>query len=70
MIDNEQEKAKERWRPSLGAEQILISVIYMINDPNCDSPANIDAAVMFRNNRKEYEKKVRQLVLKSLDDFD
>ena len=42
----------------------------MLNDPNCDSPANIDAAVMFRNNRKEYEKKVRQLALKSMDDFD
>ena len=42
----------------------------MLNDPNCDSPANIDAAVMFRNNRKEYEKKVRQLTLKSMEDFD
>ncbi len=66
---NEQEKAEERWRPSLGAEQILISVISMLNDPNCDSPANIDAAVMLRKNPKEYEKKVRQLVIKSMDDF-
>ena len=41
----------------------------MLNDPNCDSPANIDAAVMLRKNPKEYEKKVRQLVLKSMDDF-
>ena len=67
---NEQEKAEERWRPSLGVEHILISVISMLNDPNCDSPANIDAAVMLRNNKKEYEKKVRQLALKSMDDFD
>ena len=66
---NEQEKAEERWRPSLGAEQILISVISMLNDPNCDSPANIDAVVMFRNKPEEYEKKVRKLVLKSMDDF-
>ena len=42
----------------------------MLNDPNCDSPANIDAAVMFRKNRKDYEKKVRQLALKSMEDFD
>ena len=69
-VFNTQEKAEERWRPSLGVEQILISVISMLNDPNCDSPANVDAAVMFRNNRKEYEKKVRQLALKSTDDFD
>ena len=66
---NTQEKAEERWRPSLGVEQILISVISMLNDPNCDSPANVDAAVMFRNNRKEYEKKVRQLAIKSMEDL-
>ena len=69
-VFNSQEKAEERWRPSLGVEQILLSVISMLNAPNCDSPANVDAAVMFRNNRKDYEKKVRQLALKSMDDFD
>ena len=69
-VFNAQEKAEERWRPSLGVEQILLSVISMLNDPNCDSPANVDAAVMFRNNRKDYDKKVRQLALKSMEDFD
>ena len=66
---NEQEKAEERWRPSLGAEEILLSVISMLNDPNPDSPANIDAAVMFRNNREEYNSKVRSLVFQSMEDF-
>ena len=66
---NPQEKAEERWRPVLGVEQILISVISMLNDPNCDSPANIDAGVMFRNNREEYNKKVKQLAIKSMEEF-
>ena len=66
---NEQEKAEERWRPSLGAEEILLSVISMLNDPNPDSPANIDAAVMFRNNREEDNSKVRSLVFQSMEDF-
>lgn len=66
---NEQEKAEERWRPVLGVEQILISVISMLSDPNCDSPANIDAGVMMRNNPEEYKKKVRKLVLKSMDEM-
>ena len=66
---NEQEKAEERWRPSLGAEEILLSVISMLNDPNPNSPANIDAAVMFRNNREEYNNKVRYMVLQSMEDF-
>ena len=34
-----------RWRPVLGVKEILISVISILNDPNIDSPANIDAAV-------------------------
>ena len=66
---NEQEKAEERWRPSLGVEQIIISVISMLNEPNCDSPANIDASVMFKNHPEEYKKKVRQLALKSIEDM-
>jgi hypothetical protein len=41
----EQESATERWRPILGVEQVIISVISMLSDPNDDSPANIDAAV-------------------------
>ena len=66
---NEQETAEERWRPVLGVEQILVSVVSMLNEPNCDSPANIDASVQFRDHKEEYKKKVRQLVLKSMDDF-
>ena len=64
---NELEKAEERWRPVLGVEQILISVISMLNEPNCDSPANIDASVMFRDHRDLYNKKVKELVIKSMD---
>jgi len=39
------ESADERWRPILGVEAILLSVISMMNDPNISSPANIDASV-------------------------
>jgi len=56
---NSQETAEERWRPILGAESILISVISMLNDPNIDSPANIDASVMFRDDIELYQKTVR-----------
>ncbi len=66
---NELEKAEERWRPILGVEQILISVVSMLNDPNASSPANIDAGVQFRNDRKGYDTKVKRLVLKSMDDI-
>jgi len=62
---NSQESADERWRPILGVEQILVSVISMLSDPNDESPANLDAAVQWRNDRKAFKKKVRQTVRKS-----
>ena len=58
---NTTETADERWRPILGVESVLLSVISMLNDPNIDSPANIDAAVEFRDNYPEFKKKVRKL---------
>jgi ubiquitin-protein ligase len=42
-----QESAIERWRPILGVEAIIVSVISMLSDPNDESPANIDAAVSY-----------------------
>ena len=45
------ETADERWRPILGVEAVLLSVISMMNDPNISSPANIDASVQYRDDR-------------------
>ena len=39
----------------------------MLVDPNIESPANIDAAVEFRDNLDEYKKKVRKLTQQSVD---
>jgi ubiquitin-conjugating enzyme E2 G1 len=64
---NEQETADERWRPILGVEAILVSVLSMLVDPNLNSPANIDAAVHMRNDADGYKKKVRQLVRRSVE---
>jgi ubiquitin-conjugating enzyme E2 G1 len=55
----------ERWRPILGVEQIVVSVISMLSDPNDESPANIDAAVMWRNDRTTFKKRVRDCVRRS-----
>lgn len=64
---NNQESADERWRPILGVESIILSVISMLNDPNISSPANIDAAVEYRDNYDTYKKKVRKLTIQSVD---
>eukprot|EP01066_Platyproteum_vivax_P000550 Platyproteum_vivax@DN1060_c0_g1_i1.p1 len=64
---NEQETPEERWRPILGVEAILVSVISMLGEPNLDSPANIDAARDLKEDLEGYKKRVRVLVRKSLE---
>ena len=66
---NQQETAIERWRPILGVEAIIVSVISMLSDPNDDSPANIDAAVMWRSDRTAFKKRVRDIVRRSQEEM-
>ncbi|KAG5192503.1 ubiquitin-conjugating enzyme/RWD-like protein [Tribonema minus] len=66
---NDQETAEERWRPILGVESIIMSVISMLSDPNDESPANIDAAVQWRSERDAFKKRVRKCVRKSHEDM-
>ena len=65
---NPQETASERWRPILGVEAVIVSVISMLADPNDESPANLDAAIMWRNDRPAFKKKCRNLVRKSQEE--
>ncbi|KAK7189750.1 ubiquitin-conjugating enzyme [Paraphaeosphaeria sporulosa] len=60
------EQASERWSPIQSVEKILISVMSMLAEPNDESPANVDAARMWREKRVEYERIVRDNVRKSL----
>mmetsp|Transcript_38949 Transcript_38949/g.84763 ORF Transcript_38949/g.84763 Transcript_38949/m.84763 type:complete len:168 (+) Transcript_38949:647-1150(+) len=62
---NGYESACERWSPIHTIETIMLSIISMLSSPNSDSPANIDAAKDWRDNRDEYKKKVARCVRKS-----
>mmetsp|Transcript_79353 Transcript_79353/g.92749 ORF Transcript_79353/g.92749 Transcript_79353/m.92749 type:complete len:169 (+) Transcript_79353:56-562(+) len=64
---NKQELASERWRPVLGVDSILLSVLSMLSAPNIDSPANVDAGIQFRDDPEGYKKKVRALTKKSVE---
>lgn len=63
---NHYEHASERWSPIQSVEKILISVMSMLAEPNDESPANVEAAKMWRERRDEYEKKVREEVRRGL----
>ncbi|VBB25550.1 unnamed protein product [Acanthocheilonema viteae] len=62
------EKPEERWLPVHTVETILLSVISMLADPNHDSPANVDAAKMQRENFPEFKKRVAACVRKSQEE--
>lgn len=51
------EVAQERWSPLQGVESVLRSVLLLFDDPECSSPANVDAGVMYRKDRPAYIKK-------------
>jgi ubiquitin-conjugating enzyme E2 A len=40
----------------------------LLNDPNTSSPANVEASNLYKENRKEYTKRVRETVEKSWED--
>ncbi|EFC43278.1 predicted protein [Naegleria gruberi] len=59
----------ERWLPIHSVESILISVISMLSVPNDESPANLDAAKQWREDKEGYKKKVKRLVNDSIENF-
>lgn len=63
---NHYESASERWSPIQSVEKILISVMSMLAEPNDESPANVEAAKMWRDRRPEFERRVREGVRRSL----
>ena len=59
---NEKETLDEKWRPVLGVKEVILSIQSLLTSPNTDSPANVDAAIQFRNNYDEYRKKVKSML--------
>jgi ubiquitin-protein ligase len=53
------------WRPVLGVEQALLSVVSLLSDPNLDDPANPDAASMLRDEPSAFKRKVHDSAVKS-----
>ncbi|CAL5210238.1 unnamed protein product [Lathyrus oleraceus] len=59
------EDSGERWLPVHTVGSISLSIISMLSSPNIESPANIEAAIEWRDNRGEFKKKVTRCVRKS-----
>ncbi|KAL0224731.1 hypothetical protein RCL1_002643 [Eukaryota sp. TZLM3-RCL] len=63
------DRADETWSPVQSPESIVISIISMLVEPNPSSPANVDAAIEFRENRRGYEQKIRRIAQRSVEDI-
>ncbi|KXX78757.1 Ubiquitin-conjugating enzyme E2 R1 [Madurella mycetomatis] len=63
------EEASERWSPLQGAESVLRSVLLLLDDPEINSPANVDASVMYRDRRDEYNRAAKETVERSQKDI-
>lgn len=63
------EQAEERWSPLQGVESVLRSILLLLDDPEIASPANVDAGVMYRDNRSEYKARAKETVKTSKQDI-
>lgn len=56
------------WSPTYDVSAILTSIQSLLSDPNPNSPANSIAAQLYKENRREYEKRIKACVEQSFTD--
>ena len=59
---------KTMWSPVYDVGTLLVSIRSLLGDPNPDSPANPEAAAMYRENPVLYRQRVEEIAEKSLED--
>jgi len=57
---------QNKWSPIYDVSGILTSIQSLLSDPNPNSPANTEAARLFSENRREYNRMVKECVEQSL----
>lgn len=61
---------QQRWSASLDVSTILVSIRSLLTDPNPASPANSEAALLYQNHRRDYERRVREYIDQQLMEED
>ncbi|KAJ5072935.1 ubiquitin-conjugating enzyme e2 2 [Anaeramoeba ignava] len=59
---------QSQWSPIYDVAAILTSIQSLLCDPNPNSPANGEAARLYEQNKREYNKRVRDIVELSWND--
>lgn len=61
---------KSKWSPSYSVLSLLLSIQSLLADPNKDSPANTEAASLYTTDKEEYDKRVKETVELTWDNFE
>jgi len=59
------ESVNERWNPQQGISSILLSILSILGEPNFESPANVDASVLWRKNYQKMKEIIYKEVIES-----
>lgn len=55
---------KHNWSPALTLDKLLLSICLLMQNPNPDDPLDATAATLLKTQPEEYNKKVREMVMK------
>lgn len=58
---------QDNWSPIQTVSSLLTSILSLLTDPNCASPANPEAAHQYLSDRQAYNRRVRRLAEKTLE---
>ena len=56
----------EGWRPAITVKQMLLGIQDLLDNPNCNSPAQSSAYEDYTRNRALYKKKVKEQTQRNL----
>ncbi|GMK56012.1 hypothetical protein CspeluHIS016_0210680 [Cutaneotrichosporon spelunceum] len=51
---------EKSWKPAISIKQIVLGIQDLLQHANIGDPAQIDAYTMYKNNREQYDHKIRQ----------
>ena len=58
---------QDAWSPVQSVSSILKSIQSLLTDPNVDSPANVEAAKLYKTDRAIYRRRVRRCARRSVE---
>lgn len=58
---------QDQWSPIHNICTLLTSIRSLLNDPNIASPANVEAANLYHNDKVAYNRKVRRIAQQTLE---